>query len=64
MKLSKVQKETLDKMEEGKWYSVYNLQASLNTLDALKRRGLVKREYRQGYMFFPRNQIKYMKVKK
>jgi len=61
-KLSKVQQRTLDKMEKGKWYSAYGLQASLATLEALLNKGIIVRsKMRPGDMFFPRVNIKFRK---
>lgn len=62
MQLTKIQKATLEKMEQGKWYSAYDLQVRIVTLEALLRKGLVKRsELRAGDMFFPTVNIKWMK---
>lgn len=44
IKLSKVQMETLEKMEEGKWYSAYNLRVRISTLLSLEQKGLVERK--------------------
>lgn len=64
MKVSKVQKETLDKMEKGKWYSAYDLDVSMSTMEALLNRGLVeKSKLRPGDMFFSRTSIEFKKVK-
>lgn len=42
-KLTVTQQSTIDRMKPGLWYSAYDLGASLSTMDALVRRGLVER---------------------
>lgn len=44
MKLSKTQKETLEKMEEGKWYTSYRLGVRISTLLSLETKGLIERK--------------------
>ena len=61
MKLSKTQKETLEKMEEGKWYTAYDLQVSLNTLYALYNRDLVDLKKDLMWTFFPRTSLNFRK---
>ena len=41
-KISKKQQIVLNKMEENKWYSAYDLRCSIPTLRALQSRGMVK----------------------
>jgi len=62
MKLSKSQEAALDKMELNRWYSAWKLKVSLATLEALHKRGMVKKKHELGYMFYPRQHIKFMKV--
>ena len=57
MKLSKVQRETIAKMGNGKHYCAYNLQCSLSTLRALERRKLVKSTNTHGYLVSPQTAI-------
>ena len=59
MMLSERQKEALDKMEPGKWYSAYSLQVGLNTLWALERKGFLIYVMEIGSIAFPRNSIKW-----
>lgn len=43
MKLSRIQKETIARMQvAGDWKSAYGLRASLATLDSLRKKGIVK----------------------
>ena len=62
MSLSKIQKETLDKMEVGMTYCAYDLGVSVRTLDALVKRGLLTKKMGLGSMFAPRIEIGYSKV--
>ena len=57
MKLSKVQRETLAKMEVGKRYSAHDLQRSLGTMKALERYGLVGSRRTPNYFLSPRTDI-------
>jgi len=62
MKLTKVQQETLNKMEKGKWHNAYELKVSLNTVYALQRKGLVKVKRGLGSMWYPRLHVQFKKV--
>lgn len=62
MKLSKSQEAALEKMELNKWYCAWDLKVSLATLEALERKGMVKKKQELGSMFYPRLHIKFMKV--
>lgn len=42
MKLTKKQKETVEKMKIGIEYSAYELQCPISTLDGLSQKGIVK----------------------
>lgn len=44
MKLSKVQEEVLRRMEDGKWYSAYDLNVRISTLFALEQKKLIERK--------------------
>ncbi|MAK54688.1 MAG: hypothetical protein CML17_02350 [Pusillimonas sp.] len=59
MKLTKSQKEALEKFSDGKWHSAYDVQSGLNTLNALFNKGLLDRKAGLGSMAFPRNGIKF-----
>lgn len=61
-KLTRIQKETLDKMEPGKWYSAYDLKARISTLEALHRRKMLNRKMEPGYIFYPTLHIKWRKL--
>lgn len=57
-KLSPRQQEALEKLaHESEWCSAYRLQISLNTLEALKRKGLVICDYLAWYPLDPRGGI-------
>ena len=60
--LSDVQKSILGKMEKGKWYSAYDLKASLASLRAMERTRLVKSKEGLGSVAFPRVCIAWQKV--
>jgi len=60
VKISPTQEKVLAKMEPGKWYSAYNLQCSLATLEALHKKDILKRKSSLGSMAFPRNEIEFM----
>ncbi len=57
--LTDSQQKALDKLQDGKWYSAYELQASLNTLSALKSRNLVESRHELGSYYSPRTGIKF-----
>jgi len=59
MKLTKAQQRALDKMSVGQSYSAYELSESLATLDALVKKGCLKRRVRGPYIFSPRTEIQY-----
>lgn len=62
-KLSPAQERALAKLSD-KWQSAYTLQESMNTLDALVRRGLAARNYGGvGSLFSPRTAIHYRRIK-
>ena len=63
MKLSKVQQETLDKMVVGRVYCAYGLGVPTRTLDALVKKGFVRRRSGLGALFDPRVNIEYMRVR-
>lgn len=42
IKLSKVQEAVLSKMKKGEWYSSYNLDCRITTMEVLHREGLVE----------------------
>ena len=44
MTLSKTQQKILDVLSENEWKSAYELKASLATLFALERKGLIERK--------------------
>ncbi len=60
-KLTPLQAETLERLT-NKWESSYGLQARLDTLDALVKRGLAERKYELGSMAFPHSSIKYRRA--
>lgn len=59
MKLSDTQKKVIEKMEPGKWYCAYILQASLATLDALKKKGVLTSRSGLGSIFSPRTGVEF-----
>ena len=61
-RLSKKQKEAIEKMKEGEWHSAYGLQVGINTLEALVRKGLVRTRYQLGSIAFPRNASKWQLI--
>ena len=56
-KLSPKQIETFRKMQWDKWYSAYDLQVSIATLNALCNMKVVQSKRYQGSYFFPRTNI-------
>lgn len=56
--LSKNMKEALSKCT-NEWQSAYEMGVKINTLDALKNRGLIERQYNLGAMAFPRTGIEW-----
>ncbi len=61
MKLSPAQKVVLDKMKVNEWYSAYDLQCPIATLEALSRKGLVRMQSGLGAIYSPRVNIMYQK---
>jgi len=61
MRLSPTQGETLDKLSVTEWRSAHKIRASMATLDALVRKGLVERRgwEKLGADFAPRTTIEY-----
>ena len=59
MKLSKVQKATLDKMVVGKEYCAYDLGVSVRTMDALVKRGILTKKMGLGPIYSPRIRVDY-----
>ena len=64
MKLTETQQKVLDKMEDGKEYSFYDLQCRLNTLTAMSKKGVIKNctGSRLGTIFSPHTAFKYRKI--
>lgn len=63
LRLSPVQEATFKKMDNYKWYSAYDLQVRLSTMEALLNKGLVERsKLKPGDMFFPRTAITFRRV--
>jgi len=54
MKLSKVQIRALNKLDAHEWWSAYEINESLATLQALKHKGLVESKHTLGAFSFPR----------
>jgi len=61
MKVTITMQAVLDKMERGKWYCAYDLRCNMSTLEALRKRGLVKRKVGMGQFFSPRTDIEWRK---
>lgn len=59
MKLTDAQRRALAKFADGAWHSAYDVQASLATLNALRKRGLLQRQSGLGALFSPRTSIEY-----
>ena len=57
MKLSATQLDVLKKMRKHRKWTAYTLQASLGTLSALRRRGLVNMRSELGAFWLPRSCI-------
>ena len=64
MTITKTQQEILDKMEDGKKYSAFDLQCTLTSLIAMRKKGLVEdcTSNRIGQIFSPRTVFKYRKI--
>jgi len=58
--LSKAMQNALNRMGHS-WQSAYELKATLTTLKALEKLGLIVSKHEQGHLFFPRTEIKWMK---
>ncbi len=59
MKRSKLQKKVLEKMEFDKWYTAYDLQVPISTLNALTNRGILKSKSDVGALFAPQTSIEF-----
>ena len=59
---TKNQLETLAVMVKGKWYSAYDLQVRISTLESLNKKGLVQRKSDLGAIFSPATGIKFRKI--
>ena len=57
VKLTKKQQEALNKMQRKVWYTAYDLNTSLSTLNALKNKGVIESTYTSGYFYSPRTCI-------
>ena len=62
MRLSPTQKAALRRMESGKAYSAYDLNASLPILDALVNKGLIERKQGLGKIYTPHTGILFKKI--
>lgn len=60
-KLSKAQKVVLNKMNSGQWYTAYDLNCSLTTLESLANRKILEMKSGLGSMFSPRTEIYFRK---
>jgi len=58
-KLSKTQSKVVRKMIDMKWYSAYDLQCGISTLESLYKRGIVGKSSGLGSLFCPRTGIKF-----
>ena len=58
-KLSKTQQKALVGMHIGIWYSAYDLQVSIATLNALHRMNLVERRSDIGVFYSPRTAVEF-----
>lgn len=59
---SKNQLDALQVMVTGKWYSAYELQISLATLESLFKKGFLKKQVELGAIHSPRTSIKFKKI--
>ena len=59
VKLSPTQIKAVEKMERDIWYSSYDLQIGLNTLNALHDKGVVKKRGGLGSIWSPQTNIHY-----
>ena len=57
------QRAVLNEMIGNNWYSAYNLQCSISTLNALHKAGLVEGRCDSGYLHSPRTSIMYRRIK-
>jgi len=62
IKLTKKQQEALNKMKREKWYSSYDLNVSISTLNALKNKGVIKSVNTFGYLYSPRTCILFKQI--
>lgn len=65
-KLSKVQERAYKKLKKhGGWECSYSLHESLSTMEALRRRGLIKSrgELKPGALWSPQTTIEFMVIK-
>ena len=63
MKLTPSQQKALDKLHDGKWHSAYELQVSLNTLQALVNKNMAESRHELGSYYSPRTDIRF-RIKK
>lgn len=58
-KLSETQQRALGKLHEHLYYSAYELQESIRTLDSLCNKGLAEKKLERGAVAFPRTGTTY-----
>lgn len=58
-KLTKVQSDVVKKMADREWYTAYDLQCKISTLNALYEKSLLSRQSPMGSYFCPRTIVKF-----
>ena len=58
--LSAAQRAALINLSREKWISAYEARATLKTLEALKKKGLVRDQAQVGYFSMPRTAIEWI----
>lgn len=62
MKPPKTQSKVLNQMDPNKWYSAYDLQCSIATLQALWQKGFVRQKTILGAIFSPRVNVTFQRI--
>ncbi len=59
VQLTPTQIKTIGKMKKEIWYSAYDLQVGVNTLNALHSKGVVNKQTHPGYIWSPRTSLQF-----
>ncbi len=59
IQLTSIQIKIIKKMKRGIWYSAYDLQVGINTLNALHSKGVLNKQTHSGYIWCPRTNLQF-----